>query len=517
MGIVAEISTLIADKGLNIVSMEVVRKNNKADVYIEAEKSVHGPNRKEIFEMLGRISDLIEMKFIETLPQEMRENRFKVVLDNIRDGVISIDSDAKITTINRVARRILNCENKEVIGKDIKELNLPDYNILQCLNGKKFSNVKKNLITEKGRFQYFATGRPITDSSGRIVGAVEIGKDMQEIKMLAQSISQPSHVSFSDIIGENPVIKEAISFAQKIGMTDSIVSIRGESGTGKELFARAIHAVSEREGPFIPINCAALPEPLLESELFGYVSGAFTGAKKEGKAGLFEMANGGSIFLDEIGEMPSGVQAKILRVIQEKSVRRIGGSKEIPINTRIITATNKNLEQMVKERLFREDLYYRINVLPIHVPPLRERPDDIASLVEHFLFQLDSKLNKNAQSLTKEALNKLLRHGWPGNVRELKNVIERAAILCNSDQIEADYILFSFEIGKSKKEMKNQFHPGTLKGHSLQALLDLYEKQIICESLESFESIRKAAKSLSISHTALLNKLKKHNLRMETK
>jgi PAS domain S-box-containing protein len=355
---------------------------------------------------LGKIPDLLEIRFLEILPQEMRENRFRVVLDNIGDGVISIDRDGKITTINRVARSVLNCDHDEMTGKDVKEFDLPDFDILECLSGKKYTNVQKNLITKKGRFQYLATGRPIIDSSGTIVGAVEIDKDTREIKMLAQSISQPGRITFGDFIGDNSVIKEAISFALKIAKTDSVVSIRGESGTGKELFAQAIHTASGRKGPFVPVNCATLPEPLLESELFGYDPGAFTGARKEGKPGLFEIAGDGSIFLDEIGEMPLSVQAKILRVIQEKCVRRVGGSQEIPINTRIVTATNKNLERMVQEKQFREDLYYRINVLPIHVSPLRERIEDIPLLVEHYLFQLDSKLDKNAQSLTKEALTR---------------------------------------------------------------------------------------------------------------
>jgi transcriptional regulator of aroF, aroG, tyrA and aromatic amino acid transport len=512
VGIVADISTLVAEKGLNIVLMEVVIKDGHADIYLEVENGKSMPSRKEIFETLGMLPDLLQIRFIETLPREMRENRIQVVLDNIGDGVISIDAKGKIRTINKVACRVLDYENDEIIGKDIKELDLPDFDILECLKGKTFTNVKKNLITEKARFQYFATDRPITDSSGRIVGAVEIGKDMQEIKMLAQSISQPNHITFNDFIGENPVIKEAISFAQRIAETDSIVFIRGESGTGKELLARAIHAASSRKGSFVPINCANLPEPLLESELFGYVGGAFTGARKTGKLGLFEIAAQGTVFLDEIGEMPLSVQAKILRVIQEKYFRRIGGVKELPVNARIITATNKNLEQMLIKKLFREDLYYRINVLPIHIIPLRERSDDIPVLIDHFLFQLDSKLNKKAQFLSKGALKKLLGYSWPGNVRELKNVIERAAILCDNNKIETDQILLSSEISKKSNQIRSRAPSDRREEKLLHHLLNQYEKQIITETLETSESIRKAAKELGISHTTLLNKIKKHRL-----
>ncbi len=517
IGIVADVAALIAENSLNIISMEVERKDNRAEVWLEAENSEHTPVREDVFRMLGKIPDLREISFIRTLPHEERENRFRVVLDNISDGVISVDRDGNITIINRIARKILNCENSEVIGKEIKSLNLSDPTILECLNGKRFTNVKKNLINRKGRFQFFATGRPINDSSGRIMGAVEIGKDMKEIKMLAQSVSQPDFVTFSEFIGESPSVSEAISFAQKIAVTDSVVSIRGESGTGKELFAGAIHSESGREGAFVPVNCAALPESLLESELFGYVGGAFTGAGKQGKSGLFETASNGTVFLDEIGEMPPGPQAKMLRVIQERKVRRIGGTKEIPVNARIITATNRNLEQLVKKKQFREDLYYRINVLPIHIPPLRERGEDIPILAEHFLFQLGTRLGKDAQFLTKTALNKLCRHNWPGNVRELKNVIERAAILCDAEQIGADHILFSFEVGKSMEGIKNRIHPVGSDSHSLRALLDVYEKQIVTEALEKSDSIRKAAKFLGISHTTLMNKLKKHSVTMQKK
>lgn len=517
IGIVADVSALLAEHELNIIAMEVERKGEIADVYLEAEKDEQPLDQRELLEILGKIPDLKEIKFIDTLPQEERIQRSRVVLDNIDEGVFSIDKDGKITTINKVARKLLNCGRCKLIGQDVKKLQLPDYAILECLKGKTFDNVKQDLITEKGRFQFFASGKAISDSSNHIVGAVEIMKDMKEVKLLAKYLSQPHQITFSDFIGKHPAIQQIIAFAQKIARTDSIVLLRGESGTGKELFARAIHSESGRNGQFIAVNCAALPEALLESELFGYVGGAFTGAKKEGKAGLFELANDGTIFLDEIAEMPPSLQAKMLRLIQERSVRRIGGAKEISVNTRIITATNKNLEQMVREKAFREDLYYRINVLPIHLSPLRERTKDIPLLVDHFLFQLGAKLNQNVKTMRPEALNKLCRHRWPGNIRELKNVIERAAILCDGDQIDVGRILFSFEIGETRKGIYNQVFTRASEYNSLRTSLDHYEKQIITETLKTSESIRKAAKALGVSHTTLLNKLKKHKIIVETK
>lgn len=223
-------------------------------------------------------------------------------------------------------------------------------------------------------------------------------------------------------------------------------SFRSAAPAAQAKSARAIHAESRRSGPFVAVNCAAIPDSLIESELFGYVSGAYTGARKSGRAGLFEQARGGPLFLDEIAELPPGPQAKILRAIQEKRVRRIGGRSEIEVDTRIITATNRNLEQLVETGAFRQDLYYRINVLPIHLPPLNARTDDIPVLANHFLFRISSKLGSRLQRLSAEALDKLIHHDWPGNVRELKNVIERAAILCDTTLIGAESILFGFEL-----------------------------------------------------------------------
>lgn len=512
IGIVADISSLIAGHALNIVSMEVIRAEDRAQVYVELESTTKITGRQELFEVLGNIADLIEIRFIDTLPQEERENRFRVVLDNISDGVLSIDHKGNITTINHMARVATNSQDQAVLGHNIKALQLPDYSLLECLKGERYNKVKKTLITATGRYEYLATGRPIRDSARRIIGAVEIAKGVKEIKELARSITEPDQISFTDIVGQNPTIIAAIAFAQKIAGTDAIISVRGPSGTGKELFARAIHTASGRKGPFVPINCAALPEHLLESELFGYVGGAFTGSRKEGKRGLFEIAKDGTVFLDEIGEMPWNSQAKILRVIQDQRVRRIGASREIPINARIITATNRRLEQLVEKKLFRQDLFYRINVLPIHIPPLAERADDIAILVEHFLFRLAARLGKQFQSISTEALEKLKSHHWPGNVRELKNVVERAAILSESDRIEVDAVLFSHEIaGGTENRIEPQVYQ-VKAGQTLGARVAEFEKGIVKEALKNWPSIRKTARNLGLSHTALLNKIKKHQL-----
>ncbi len=509
IGIVADISTRIAENGLNIVSMEVVRKDREALVFVEVESGRRKVDRAELTQFLGNTADVIEIHGIGSLPHEERAERFRAVLDNISDGVISIDRNGRITTMNRVAGRAFMCDADDIVGERLDVLDLPGHALLRCLDGEKLEHVKQTLVNRKGRYQYISTCKPIHDAHGVIVGAVEIAKDIQGIKKLAQTITEPRQVGFGDIIGNHEAIQEAIAFAQKIAANDAAVALRGASGTGKELFARAIHTASGVKGPFIPVNCAALPEQLLESELFGYARGTFTGGRREGKPGLFEQAQDGTVFLDEIGEMPLGSQVKLLRVIQEKAVRRVGGTKEVSINARLITATNKNLERLVEEKRFRQDLYYRINVLPIHIPPLQQRPEDIPLLAEHFLFQLDSKLGKQAQRLSPGALEKLRRHHWPGNVRELKNVVNRAAIISEQAIIPQSCILYSHELGQSQGLSSEGAREDA---RSLKEQVAALEKRVVLAALDRKPSVRQAAKSLRISHPALLKKMRKYDI-----
>ncbi|ORJ57128.1 sigma-54 interaction domain-containing protein [Geothermobacter hydrogeniphilus] len=510
VGIVADIASLMTRQSVNIVSMEVEVEGRHTTVYLEAETA-----RSIDWELFNRelqtISGLREKSSIQTLPQEKREKQLQVVLNNINNGILGVDDQGKVVIINKVAENILGCDARAATGKTIRELNLADQSLLECLQGKSFSNRKRNLIADHGRFRYLATGKPIYNASQRIVGAIEIMKEMQEVKELSNAVALPSEFSFSDMIGESPALMKAILFAQKIADTDAVVSIHGESGTGKELFANAIHTESGRRGPFVALNCAALPEALLESELFGYVGGAFSGALREGKAGLFENAKDGTLFLDEIAEMPLSLQAKMLRVLQEKKVRRVGGSGELPINVRIITATNRDLGRMVEEKNFREDLYYRICVFPIHIPPLRERREDIRPLVDSFLFHLNARLGRNLRNLSLQAMEKLCSYSWPGNVRELRNVIERAAILSPTETIEADSIFLGADFNRPAGDVARSL-PGSPEERSLATLVSRYEQQILTRTLQQTRSKRQAARLLGISHTTLLNKLKKYRL-----
>ncbi|BBO73397.1 Fis family transcriptional regulator [Desulfosarcina widdelii] len=511
IGIVADISRHVARLSVNIVSMEVQRKQELADVYLEVDPSRREISARDVLETLSSLDGLQSIRLIETMPHENRQNTFRTVLDNVSDGIVSIDAGGNITTINRLARTIYNCLECNPIGKRIDQTPVMDDTLLSCLEGKTVSRLRHSVATDKGRFQFFISARPIVDASGRITGAVKIMKDMREIEALVEKAAQAERISFETIVGDSPTVNEAIAFARKIAPTAAIVSIRGQSGTGKELFARAIHFESGRSGPFVAVNCAAIPDALLESELFGYESGSFTGASKSGHTGLFEQAKGGTLFLDEIADLPPGPQAKILRAIQEKRIRRIGGRSEIEIDARIVTATNRHLEQLVADGAFRQDLYYRINVLPVHLPPLQARREDIPVLADHFLFQINCRLGTRLQRLTRKAQDKLARHDWPGNVRELKNVIERAAILCDAADIGAESILFSFELSGHAPDERRP----AVKAHGnapLSRQLDALERRIVIDALNSSKSIRQAASGLGISHTALRNKIKKHGL-----
>jgi transcriptional regulator of aroF, aroG, tyrA and aromatic amino acid transport len=511
IGIVFDITKLMSEQGLNIVAMEVEQKEGLAKISLEIEQGEHSITCNTLFGLYETIPGLDSQKELKRLPQENRQRWFRTVFDGMSEGVISVDARGVINTANSVACRILGYVYENIIGRHLNEISPRDSILLECIEKRIPVSRRKLSMTDTGRIEYYGSAKPINDSQGNLVGAVLLMKNLKEVKEMVAAVSTPLDVTFDDFIGQSPAIKNLITFAKKIADTGTIVSITGESGTGKELFARAIHFESGRTGPFIPINCAALPEQLIESELFGYVDGAFTGARTKGKSGLFEAAKNGTIFLDEIGDMPPGPQAKILRVLQDGLVRRIGGFEEIPVNARVLTATNKNLKEMVLEKRFREDLFYRINVLTIQIPPLKERLMDIPLIAGDFLHQFNNKLGNPYQTISKEAMARMYNHSWPGNVRELKNVIERASVLSDTDEIKADSILISHETSGQSGVAGNRENPEQSE-QSLKARVGSYEAKLLLDTLNTSTSIRQAARRLRISHTALLKKINKYQL-----
>jgi len=320
-----------------------------------------------------------------------------------------------------------------------------------------------------------------------------------EMRIRKQSMESGLEAKYrlEDIIGQAPAMREAKEWAETFARTDATVLIQGETGTGKELFAQGIHLSSQRAtGPFIAVNCAALPGNLLESELFGYEEGAFTGARKGGKAGLFELAHGGTLFLDEIGEMSIPIQALLLRILQEKKVRRISGERIVPVDVRIIAATNRDLEKLMEEKLFRSDLYYRLNVLTLELPPLRERTGDIPLLVASIVEELAERGTRKLRIADEAVLHLLKQHDWPGNVRELRNVVERMVLLCKTDDIRSEDIAFFAKKLNQRRQIMRQENQE----------VELIRKVLV----ETKGNKGEAAKILGMDRSTLWRKIKRH-------
>ncbi|MBD3309330.1 PAS domain S-box protein [candidate division KSB3 bacterium] len=364
--------------------------------------------------------------------QEMEKaKRLKSIIDLAYEGIISIDQHGIIDTFNPKAEEIVARKAYKVIGKPIQEV-FPGMNLIQSLQT---GHQQREIVLNVEGTTILANIIPISINQ-EVVRVVVTFQKVSHIQRMEQRIreefSMKGHTAdntFQDIVGQTPLIDQIKEEARDYAQIDLPILISGETGTGKELFAQAIHNASARHNkPFVAFNCAALPESLLESELFGYVEGAFTGARKQGRAGLFEQANGGTIFLDEISEVPKGIQARLLRVLQEHKIRKLGDDRITSVDVRIIVATNKNLSQLVDEGIFREDLYYRINVLNIHLPPLQERREDIPILVNFFIKKYRQKVNKIVEGISQEGMAMLSTYSWPGNVRQLENVVERLMV-----------------------------------------------------------------------------------------
>ena len=345
-------------------------------------------------------------------------------------------------------------------------------------------------------------------------------REHELIEIISKIDRKKQLVSFPGIIFQSATMRRVIETAKMVAKGNSTVLLRGESGTGKELFARAIHMESLRaEAPFIPINCAALPESLLESELFGYEEGSFTGAARGGKKGLFEQADHGTLFLDEIGEIPTQVQVRLLRVLQEGMIRRVGGVKELSVDVRIVAATHRNLEEMIQNGEFREDLYYRLNVIPLRIPPLRERSEDIPLIAQHLIRKISEKLGKTDIHLTKESLDLLMGQTWPGNVRQLENILERIINVMDSTEIKPELFFEWTDLVSAVHTLESengnfQIHiPVDKEWPNLKKIVSDVEKQVLMRVLKTHSSSRKAGKILGVSNTTILNKIKSYGIK----
>jgi PAS domain S-box-containing protein len=368
-----------------------------------------------------------------------------IILDSIADGVFTVDDNWRITSFNRAAEQITGVCREEAVGQRCKDVLKADVCEKGCIlrktiqSGKSIVNRTVHIVDAAGRRLPISISTALLkDEHGRIVGAVETFRDISVEEKLRNAIAE--RYSFEDIISKNNRMHQLFDILPDVADSASTVLLEGESGTGKELFARAIHHLSPRKKqPFIAVNCGALPDTLLESELFGYKAGAFTDAKKD-KPGRFRLAERGTLFLDEVGDISPALQVRLLRVLQEKTYEPLGSVETVPSDVRIIAATNRRLQELVKEGKFREDLYYRINVIRMELPPLRDRMEDIPLLADHFIHHFNLLQKKEISGLSGEALACLVSYDYPGNVRELQNMIEHAFILCKSGLIEPHHL-----------------------------------------------------------------------------
>lgn len=447
-------------------------------------------------EFLEQISDLISTKAKEEIEKEnmlMIIDMLNHIIDKMDQGVIIADEEGKVSSLNSIAKKILEVDSDKNLHIKLRAtgntvINLKEYELIMPKKTYIIAGEEYRILQSNFKYSKVFIFTDINSLKHKIFSATTTKEDM----------------GLKNIIGESSSMKMLKSKVKKIAQSSSTVLITGESGTGKELFARAIHMESKRSNnPFVAINCAAVPDTLLESELFGYVKGAFTGADPKGKIGKVEFANTGTLFLDEIGDMPLYLQAKLLRVLEQKEVVRLGSNKPIPVDVRVIAATNKNLEKLIEEGSFREDLYYRLNVLPINIPPLRERKEDIRVLTDYFVRKYTALFKKRVVGFENEVWDFLYKYDWPGNVRELENTVEYMINMLDQNGIISVSLLpqkIRFDLNKH-----NDLIPlGKMEIDLIKRALDLYGGSVTGK--------QKAAEALGIGIATLYRKIKKYSL-----
>jgi PAS domain S-box-containing protein len=434
----------------------------------------------------------------------MKNTEQNVILDSISEGVFTVDLDWKITSFNQAAEKITGISRKEAVGKYCRDILRADACETGCTlastmqTGKPIMNKAVHIIDAQGKKRAIAISTALLkNKTGKVIGGVETFRDTSLLEQLRKEIE--GRYSCEDIISQSHKMQNLFTLLPNIAESNTTILIEGQSGTGKELFARAIHNLSFRKDkPFVAVNCSALPDTLLESELFGYKAGAFTDAKKD-KPGRFALAQGGTVFIDEIGDISASVQVKLLRVLQDKTYEPVGGISPVKADVRIITATNKKLNELVKEGKFRDDLYYRINVMKLELPPLKDRKEDIPLLVEHFIDRFNRLHNKNVCCVTNEVTTALLSYDYPGNVRELENIIEHCFVLCQGEIIEAQHLPSSVQ-PTLKTESSQDSEPATIKQ---------MEIILIKQALRRNKGNKTAtAKQLGIDKSTLFRKMK---------
>lgn len=475
----------------------------------------------------GMLVGAVKTERLYYLVLKQKESEFMQILDSMDSGIIAIDRDTRVYYVNYAYARILGVNISKILGRYLSVIE-PEASLLDVLKTGKSQYVQDKLV--KSVNTYVDTDMHPLIEEGKIVGAFSIFTDVTNINKLHNEVQRITEVAEEynrqiqakeileqqKIIGESKVYLDCVNKALKVAPTDTMVLLRGENGVGKEVISNIIKEKCARSNkPFVTVNCSAIPNSLIESELFGYEEGAFTGASKGGKMGKFQLADGGTLFLDEIGDMPYEMQAKLLRVLQEGEIERVGRQERIAVDVRVIAATNKNLEKMVSEEKFREDLYYRLNVVSIHIPPLRERGNDVLLLTDYFLKKYCEKYHRELD-IDRRVYHCFLQYNWPGNVRELINVIESAVILCDGRTINLNDIPEAIRTAyrektqaKDKGEQRYTFGDRTLKEE-----VEEFERELILHTIKKFGGDKeKAIQALGLSKRSVYRKIAKNGTR----
>lgn len=442
----------------------------------------------------------------KTTKDEPWEGFTKAILESISDGVFTVNREWMITSFNRAAEQITGISRDQALGRPCWEVLRSSMCQSQCALGYTLESGKPVIgkacyiiDSQGGRIPISVSTAMLRNSRGELVGGAETFRDLSEVERLRLELK--GGLSTGNLVSHSPAMQKVLQIIPAVAASSSTVLILGETGTGKELAAKTIHSLgSKKDAPFVPVNCGALPDTLLESELFGYKAGAFTGAERD-RPGRFAQAGNGTLFLDEIGEVSQALQIRLLRVLQEKAYDPLGSSRPEKTNARIITATNRDLEEMVRQKLFRQDLYYRINIVRIELPPLRHRKEDIPHLAQHFVDRFNRLQRKEVQGLTPEAVSLCMAYDWPGNIRELENIIERAFVLCSRGKIGIEHLPAELTLKDTEIPADFQTAKHILEARSIEKALE-----------QTGNNKTRAARLLGMHKSTLHRKLKKLNI-----
>lgn len=528
LGLGYEMFSIFKEASISVLGMEV--RHERVSFKFECLSS---GELRSIIDSIKKIDGVKKIDIVDLMPYEEREQQLSTILNCVSEGIIAVDQDGMITHMNGKAKQIINAGTDDLIGKHAGSVMHHDIPMLQTIDtGKSYSLHEIKFKRGRKIIHYLTSGVPIYDKNEKVIGAVATLKDYKQVEEIISKVDKLPSSAFHGITYQNAQMRNIIETVKIISKSTSTVLIRGESGTGKELFARSVHMESNRaDKPFVIVNCAALPESLLESELFGYVEGSFTGAVKGGKKGLFEQANKGTLFLDEIGELSLHMQVRLLRVLQEKTIRKIGSDKEVHVDVRIIAATHRNLEEMVDKETFREDLYYRLNVVPLYIPPLRKRKEDIPLLVNQLAQKIARKLDRKEIVIDNEGMKFLIDQRWPGNVRQLENTLERVVNIVRDSVITLRDIKEWTNLSEKRSEnfpdKRSVDHQPFIDDADYKLSINLkykekipylkeivgeVERKVLSEVLKVHNSSRKAGKVLDISNTTVINKMHKYGI-----